>query len=57
MNTASVLTTNDMAVDEQARHGITRIASERFEVNGFRYDRLSDAVAEAKRGGALRPQS
>ncbi len=35
------------------RNGIVRIATERFEVGGFRYDRLSDAVAEARRRSAL----
>ena len=31
------------------RLGIVRIAAERFEVGGYRYDRLSDAMAEARR--------
>ena len=35
--------------DAQARYGIVRVASERFEIGGYRYDRLADALAEGER--------
>ena len=40
---------------EHERYGLVRIATERFEIGGYRYDRLADAVAEAKRRNALKP--
>jgi hypothetical protein len=42
-----------ISADEIKRHGIVDITSERFEVGGDRYDRLSDAVAEARRRNEL----
>lgn len=37
-------------IDRELRlHGITRVSVDRFEVNGFRYSHLEDAIAEAKR--------
>ena len=50
MNATPVLPA-DVSTDELERLGIVRIATERFEVGGFRYDRLSDAMAEARRRG------
>ena len=32
-----------------ARHGIVRVPADRFHVDGYRYDRLADAVAQALR--------
>jgi hypothetical protein len=42
-----------ISADELKRHGIVDIISERFAVDGNRYDRLSDAVAEARRRNEL----
>lgn len=53
MNTAGIIPVSDDADGELERQGIVRIATERFEVDGYRYDRLSDAVAEARRRNAL----
>lgn len=53
MNTAPVIPTTDIPADELGRYGIVRVATERFEVGGFRYERLSDAVAEARRRNEL----
>jgi hypothetical protein len=33
-----------------ARLGITRVAAEHFHVGPYRYSKLADAIAEAKRG-------
>jgi hypothetical protein len=35
---------------ELARLGIVRVASEHFLVGSYRYSRLADAIAEARRG-------
>lgn len=35
---------------ELARLGIRRVASEHFLVGAYRYSRLADAIAEARRG-------
>jgi hypothetical protein len=32
-----------------ARYGILRVATEHFTVGGYRYSKIEDAVAEAKR--------
>jgi hypothetical protein len=32
-----------------AQHGIARVAADRFDVDGYRYTHLADAVAQAKR--------
>jgi len=32
-----------------AEYGITRVPVDRFDVGGFTYSRLADAIAEAKR--------
>jgi hypothetical protein len=32
-----------------AEHGIVRVPADRFEVDGYRYSSLGDAVAQAKR--------
>ena len=37
-----------------AAHGITRSAVHRFFINGYRYTKLSDALAQAKRRSAER---
>lgn len=36
-------------------HGIRRVPADRFEVDGFRYTSLGDAVAQAKRTRQERP--
>ena len=32
-----------------AEHGITRVPADRFDVDGYRYTRIADAVAQARR--------
>jgi hypothetical protein len=32
-----------------AEHGIVRVPADRFEVDGYRYSSLADAVAQARR--------
>jgi hypothetical protein len=34
-------------------HGIVRIPADRFEVDGYHYTNLADAVAQAKRSGEI----
>lgn len=38
--------------EELARLGIERVAGFTYRIGGYRYTNLSDAVAQAKRGGA-----
>lgn len=52
MSTAPDLQANEPSADEVDRLGIVRIATERFEVGGYRYERLADALAEARRRSA-----
>ena len=52
MSTAPNLQANEPSPDEVDRLGIVRIATERFEVGGYRYERLADALAEARRRSA-----
>jgi hypothetical protein len=33
-----------------AQYGIARVPADRFDVDGYRYTHLADAVAQAKRG-------
>lgn len=44
------------AAGELERHGISKVSVDHFEVGGYRYSNLKDAVAEAERrerkGGA-----
>lgn len=42
----------ETSASELERHGVIRIATERFEFGGYRYERLADAVAEARRQNA-----
>jgi hypothetical protein len=37
-----------------AQHGITRLPADRFDVDGYCYTHLADAVAQAKRGREAR---
>lgn len=53
MSTSPSFTAIEPRADDLDRLGIVRIATERFEVGDYRYDRLADAVAEAKRREAL----
>ena len=41
--------TQDAAGAEMARYGITRVPAETFHYRNYRYSRLSDAIAQAKR--------
>ena len=52
MSTAPDLQAIEPSADEIDRLGIVRIATERFEIGGYRYERLADALAEARRRGA-----
>lgn len=36
-----------------ATHGIIRLPADRFEVDGYHYTKLADAVAQAKRSRGL----
>ena len=49
MSTAPDLQAIAPSADEIDRLGIVRIATERFEIGGYRYERLADALAEARR--------
>ena len=53
MDEISSASSSGISADELKRHGIVDIISERFAVDGNRYDRLSDAVAEARRRNEL----
>lgn len=48
MNLQPAPPADDISRDPE-RHGIVRVATEHFEVGGYRYSRLGDAVAEAAR--------
>jgi hypothetical protein len=37
-----------------ALHGISRVPTDRFDVDGYRYTNLADAVAQAKRAQEVR---
>ena len=37
-----------------ADHGISRVPADRFDVDGYRYTNLADAVAQAMRGREVR---
>jgi hypothetical protein len=41
--------TREDAGPEMARHGITRVPAETFHYRNYRYAKLSDAIAQAKR--------
>lgn len=41
--------TRDAAVAEMARYGIARVPTDTFHYREYRYTRLSDAVAQARR--------
>jgi hypothetical protein len=47
--TVIVLGDQDAEASALIEYGITRIPTERFDVGGFSYSRLADAVAQAKR--------
>ena len=49
MNRASPVLGADDFPPELKQYGIARFTSEHFEVGGYRYSRLKDAVAEARR--------
>jgi hypothetical protein len=40
----------EMDVEALARLGIVRVATEQFHVGPYRYARLADAMAQARRG-------
>ncbi len=37
------------AVEQMARYGITRVQTDQFHYKDYRYSRLNDALAQAKR--------
>ena len=37
------------AADQMARYGITRILADQYRYKDYRYSKLSDAIAQAKR--------
>ena len=49
MNPTSTVLGADDPHPELKQYGIARFTTEHFEVGGYRYSRLTDAVAEAKR--------
>ena len=49
MNPISPVLGADDLHPELKQYGIARFTTEHFEVGGYRYSRLEDAVAEAKR--------
>jgi hypothetical protein len=53
MDAISSASSSGISADELKRHGIVDITSERFVLGAVRYDRLSEAVAEARRRNEL----
>ena len=35
--------------EAEARYGIVRVPADRFEIGGYRYTNVADAISEAKR--------
>lgn len=42
-------TSRELEEAEMARYGITRVVTDTFYCAGYRYTKLSDAIAQAKR--------
>ena len=40
--------------DLMARNGITRVRADHYDVDGYRYTNLADALAQVRRGAARR---
>jgi hypothetical protein len=37
-----------------AEHGVIRVPADRFDVDGYRYTKAADAIAQARRSGETR---
>ena len=47
--TSTIPETPQTPANEEARYGIRRVTMDQFEIGGYRYTNLADAIAEGKR--------